>query len=393
MRELDEQASALYPELRALKEQLHRHPESSFHETDTTALIREKLEELGLVFVDLGMETGIVAVLEGGSPGKTVAMRADIDCIAETEDARHTVRSDTAGLMHGCGHDFHTACLYGAARLLAAQRDTLKGRVAFLFQPAEEVTQGAAEMLSHGLWDKLGGAPAALFGLHNRPELPAGQIAVRKGPIMAGKINFRVTLRGKAGHGGAPHKCIDPIVAGAALTQGIQTIVSRSTDPLDALVCAVYSIHTDAPDFFVPASLSMTGSIRYLRDTVGERAAERLRVLADGNAAAYGCECEVELLPQVPVTRNVPSLFEIARQAAEETVGEEQVVCPLPDMGSEDFAVFGADVPSFFYWLGSGFPEKENAPWHSPKFLTNDCALPLGAALLARSALLTLKTI
>lgn len=388
---LDAQAAGLYGEMLALKEDLHRHPEASFQERRTTALLREKLAALDLRFVNLGMSTGVVAVLEAESPGKIVALRADIDAIAETEDESHAVRSEAAGLMHGCGHDFHTACLYGAAKLLSARRETFPGRVVFLFQPAEEETQGARALLDSGLWEKVGGKPDCMFGLHNRPELPAGQIAVLDGPIMAGKINFRVTLRGKPGHGGSPHKCVDPVVAGAALVDGVQTIVSRSTDPQDALVCAVYSLHTDAPDFFVPSSLTMTGSIRYLRDAAGRRAAERLKVLTAGVSAAYGCQAETELLPQVPVTRNASSLAEIAKRAAAETAGAENTVSPPPDMGSEDFAVYGTEVPSFFYWLGSGFPGRENAPWHNPEFCTNDAALPLGAALLARSALLALE--
>jgi len=388
---LDAQAAGLYGEMLTLKEDLHRHPEIGFQERRTTALLREKLDALDLRFVDLGMNTGVAAVLEGGNPGKTAALRADIDAIAETEEQSHAVRSETAGLMHGCGHDFHTACLYGAAKLLAARRETLSGRVVFLFQPAEEETQGAQALLDSGVWEKAGGKPDCIFGLHNRPELPTGQVAVLDGPIMAGKINFRVTLRGKPGHGGSPHKCVDPVVAGAALVDGVQTIVSRSIDPQDALVCAVYSLHTDAPDFFVPASLTMTGSIRYLRDAALQRAAERLNVLAAGIAAAYGCQAETELLPQVPVTRNAPSLVEIARRAASATVGTENTVSPPPDMGSEDFAIYGTEIPAFFYWLGSGFPGRENAPWHSPKFSTDDAALPLGAALLARSALLALE--
>ncbi|KAF5063076.1 M20 family metallopeptidase [Oscillibacter valericigenes] len=388
---LDTQAAGLYGEMLAFKEDLHRHPESSFQERRTTELLKEKLAALGLCPVDMGMDTGVVAVLEGERHGKTAALRADIDAIAQTENQNHVVRSETAGLMHGCGHDFHTACLYGAAKLLSARKETLSGRVAFLFQPAEEETQGARTLLDHGLWERMGGKPDCIFGLHNRPELPAGQIAVRNGPIMAGKINFRVILRGRPGHGGSPHKCVDPVVAGAALIDGVQTIVSRSTDPQDALVCAVYSVHTDAPDFFVPSSLSVTGSIRYLRDAAGQRAAQRLRDLAAGVAAAYECQAETQLLPQVPVTRNAASLAEIAECAAAETAGAENVACPPPDMGSEDFAVYGQEVPAFFYWLGSGFPGRENAPWHSPDFRTNDAALPLGAALLARSALLALE--
>lgn len=387
MDSLKNEALALFPKLKSLKDTLHRSPELSFCEHKTTALLKQELAHLGLRLVDSGMETGVVAVLEGERSGPTVALRADIDAIAEHEPTANAVCSQNDGVMHACGHDFHTTCLYGAAALLSRKRENLNGRVVFLFQPAEEITQGASAMLSYGLWERLGGKPACLFGLHNRPELLCGQIAVMEGPVMAGKTNFTVTLYGKAGHGGSPHKCVDPIVAGAALINGIQTIVSRSTNPLDALVCAVYSVRTDAPDFFVPTSLSLTGSIRFHSEEAGENAAARLKAMAESTAAAYGCTVEIALIPQVPVTKNAPSLFPVARNAAIKTTGETGIVTPLPDMGSEDFAVFGAEVPSFFYWLGSGFPERKNAPWHSREFITNDDALPLGAELLARSVL------
>lgn len=388
---LKREAAALYPALKALKDALHRAPEPSLNERNTSALLREKLSALGLAIVDLGMEAGIVALLEGELPGPTVALRADIDAIAERESPLHAVRSQTEGFMHACGHDFHAACLYGAAELLVSLKAELRGRVAFLFQPAEEITQGAAAMLAHGLWGRIGGTPKCVFGLHNRPELPCGQIAVIEGPIMAGKTNFKTTVRGKSGHGGSPHKCADPVVAGAALISGIQTIVSRNTDPFDALVCGVCSVRTDAPEFFVPNSLTLTGSIRFQRDAAGTAAGERLCAMAEAICAAYGCTAETEILPQVPVTENSPELVALARRAAADTVGEENTVSPRPDMGAEDFSLFGKEAPAFFYWLGSGFPDRENAAWHSADFETDDGALPLGAELLARSALLGLS--
>ena len=197
-------ARRLLPELRSLKDDLHRHPELSFQETRTTALLKARLTGLGLELAELGMPTGAAALLRGGRPGPTVALRADIDAIAQQEAPREGARSEVPGVMHGCGHDFHTACLWGAARLLSQRREALAGNVVFLFQPAEEITQGARAMLEHGLLEKLPARPRCLFGLHNRPELPAGTIAVMEGPVMAGKSHFTITLHGKAGHGGSP---------------------------------------------------------------------------------------------------------------------------------------------------------------------------------------------
>lgn len=377
--------------LKALKDDLHRHPELSFQEYRTTAVLTEHLAALGLEIVDLGLETGVVALLRGAERGKVVALRSDIDAIAAQEPPGPGA-SEHPGVMHACGHDFHATCLYGAAELLYERRATLRGDVVFLFQCAEEVTQGAATLLAHGLWEKLPcGKPHALFGLHNRPQLPRGQVAVMEGGVMAGKEHFEIRLHGVTGHGGSPHACVDVIVPAAAIVQGVQTIVSRSTDPLDALVCAVLSIHAGTAENFVPDALTMTGAIRAHSAAVMERAKGRLGALVGGVADSYGCTWELEFIPQVPPTVNSPEMTLLARRAAERVVGAQHIVSPRPDMGSEDFSLLGQDVPSFFYWLGSGYPERENAPWHSLRFRTDDDALPIGANLLAQSALVALE--
>lgn len=389
--ELLKQAEAMAEELRGFKDELHRRPELSFQEIRTTALLKQALTDLGLELIDLGMDTGAVALLRGGKPGGTVALRADIDAIAQQEAPHEGVVSQVGGIMHGCGHDFHTTGLYGAAKLLAGRRETLAGNVVFLFQPAEEVTQGAQAMLDHGLLDKLPERPRYLFGLHNRPELPAGTIAVMEGPVMAGKSHFTLTLHGKSGHGGSPHKCTDVIVAGAAVVNALQTVVSRDTDPLDSVVCSVLSIHAGTPDNFVPDTLTMTGSIRFHQEWAHQKACKRLEELTVGVAAAYGCTAEVSFHPGVPATVNSPKLTALARKAALALVEPDKVVSPRPDMGSEDFAVFGQHIPAFFYWLGSGFPGRDNPCWHNEHFRTDDSALPLAAALLAESALVGLE--
>ena len=388
-----EHARSLEPELRGLKDQLHRRPERSFEERHTTALLREILSALGLELVELGMETGVTAVLRGAHPGPTVALRADIDAIPQQEPSHPGACSQTPGVMHACGHDFHTAALCGAARLLSGRADSLSGNVVFLFQPAEEITQGAAAMVAHGLWDKLPARPQALFALHNRPELPAGQIAVMEGPIMAGKSHFTIVLHGVSGHGGSPHKCTDVIVAGAAVVNALQTIVSRDTDPLNSLVCSVLSVHAGTPDNFVPDLLTMTGSIRFHQEQAHQKAQQRLEALTTGIAAAYGCRAEVSFQPGVPATVNSPAMTVLARKAALALVPPGQLVAPAPDMGSEDFAILAQDVPAFFYWLGSGFPGQANPCWHNEHFRTDDSALPLAAALLAQSALVGLDAL
>lgn len=386
-----EEAKALFPALKALKDDIHRHPEPSFEERRTTGILRQALAGLDIEPIDLGMETGAVGFLRGGRPGPTVALRADIDAIRQQEPADNGVVSECAGVMHGCGHDFHTACLLGAAELLARRRKELPGNVVFLFQPAEEITQGAAAMAAHGLWEKLPQRPVCLFGLHSRPEIPCGQVAVIPGAVMAGKTHFFITLTGVTGHCGSPHKCVDVIVAGAAIVSAIQTIVSRNTDPQEPLVCAVFSIHAGTPQNFVPETLTMSGDIRAHSDAVIQKTQDRLKALVEGIAASYQCGCDVSFVPEVPVTDNRPEMVLLAQKAARAVFGEENIVRPRGDMGSEDFAIFGREVPSFFYWIGTGFPDRLNPCWHNEHFRTDDDALPLGAALLAQSAMVGLE--
>lgn len=386
-----DRAKELSAELKAMKDDLHRHPEVAFQEVRTTQMLRQGLADLGLELVDLGMKTGAVAVLRGGKPGKTVALRADIDAIEQQEPLDNGVVSENDGVMHACGHDFHTACLYGAAKILAERRESLCGNVVFLFQPAEEITQGASAMVDHGLWDKLPVKPCRLFAQHSRPEIPCGQIGIIPGAIMAGKSHFIITLHGVTGHCGSPHKCVDVIVAGAAIINGIQTIVSRNTDPLEPLVCAVFSINAGTPENFVPETLTMTGDIRAHSDELLHSTERRLDTLARGIAGSYECSCEILFVPEVPVTWNGPEMTALARQAAGDIVGEANLVAPRGNMGSEDYAIFGKQVPSFFYWTGTGYPRRDNPCWHNEHFRVHDDALPIGAALMAQSALVGLE--
>ena len=201
-----QEAQALSGRIRAFKEDLHRHPELAYREYRTTARIKEEMAALEFSPIDLGMETGAVFYLRGGRSGKCIALRADIDALEQQEQSGATVVSEEPGHMHACGHDFHTSCLLGAAMLLKAHQEELAGSVALIFQPAEEPTTGAAAMLDAGLLSRLPERPEFLFGLHNRPEIPTGKIAVKPGAVMARKSNFRIILHGTAGHAGSPHK-------------------------------------------------------------------------------------------------------------------------------------------------------------------------------------------
>jgi hippurate hydrolase len=318
-----------------------------------------------------------------------VAIRADIDAIAETERTERPDKSLVPGLMHGCGHDLHTVAALGAAAILADRRDELLGDVYFIFQPAEEVTGGAAALLEHGLLRKLPAVPLGLFGLHSWP-MARGLVGARGDAVAAGKTNFRIKLTGKGGQGGFPHECVDPVVAAAALIAAIQTIVSRNADPRKSLVCAVYNMIAGDREFFVTDTVTLSGSVRALDPDTLEMAIGRLRELTDGVAAAYRCKAEMELLPQVPVLLNDPSLTQTAREGAGLVVGDENVLEPAPMLGSDDFSVYCAHMPVFYYQLGVTRPGAEPVQLHSPYFYADPEAAPIGAALLAQAAALSL---
>lgn len=371
-------------ELKDTKRYLHQHPEISMKEYKTTEFLKEKLISLGIELQDMGMDTGVVGILRTGKSGPVVGLRADIDAIKCHEMADVKDKSLIEGLMHACGHDFHTTALLGAAKVLSNMKDELSGDVVFIFQPAEETTSGAAELIKHGLFDKI--KIDYIFGLHNRPEIETGKVAVKKGSLMAAKDNFTIVLRGVGGHGGMPHLTIDPIVCGASIINSVQTIVSRNTDPLDAVVVSICSIHGGTPENLIVDEIVMTGSIRALSDKGRDTAKERLAAIIENTALTYECKANLSYDGDVPLLYNSEKMYHLACKTAKRAMGEESVVSTDPCLGSEDFAVYSKYVPTFFYWLGVG-KEEGSAPWHNAYFATDDNALKYGAALLAESVI------
>lgn len=373
------------PRLRAILSDLHQHPELSMEEHRTTARIREVLAETAVEIVDVGAETGVVARLAGGE-GPAVGLRADIDAITQQERADRPDRSLTDGKMHGCGHDIHTTGLLGAAMALSRCRDQLRGDVYFIFQPAEESLSGARYLVDRcGLWDKL--HLDAIFGLHNYPELPVGTVGIRPGPLMSYKDGFSLRLVGRSGHSSMPQKNIDPIVAAAALIQSLQTIASRNVGPLDAAVISVCQLHAGNAAGLVVDDAALSGNIRTLDPDVRARVLQRFRQIAEGTAAAYECGLELDLHPIVPGVCNDGALLPAAQAAAVAALGEGSVRTPPVNLASEDFSIYGLTVPSFFYFLGSGAPERPLYSWHNACFHPDERTPIYGAALLAQSVL------
>ncbi len=373
---------------KTLQEQLHRHPEAAYHELFTTEQILKEADscrtfadrtaDKKLVTIDLGMDTGAVFLLDAGKE-QTIALRADIDSV-ETE----------TGHKHLCGHDYHTASLIGAMKYLCQTESDIPFNVLFIFQPAEETTDGAKAMIAHRLMEKLPQKPVRLFGIHNRPEIPVGKIAVHQGSLMAEKNNYRVVFTGKAGHGGAPHHCVDPITAAAQFILAMQTVVSKNVDPFDNAVCGVFSIHSGTEVNNPPDEAVLTGTVRSLSHEAFLRIINRVECIARTCAECYECSARLEWIPLVPLLYNSGEMFRYALQAAELTAGKDNITDTEPTLASDDFAVFGQEIPGFYYWVGSGPSDPEQCggkPWHDPGFCIAPGYLNTAIPLLIHAAL------
>ena len=352
-------------------QELHANPENGFCEYKTTAIIRRVCAELGVETIDSGLDTGVLAWLDNGCD-ETVALRADIDAV-----------DFDSGPRHQCGHDHHTAALLGAMAYMKAHQGELRYNVAFIFQPAEESIAGAAALMEKGLWERFPKHPGAVFGIHNRPELPCGVIGVHQGPLMAAKSDFRLVIRGQQGHGSTPEKCIDPILPAAEFTAELPSLVSHELSPFDPAVCSVYSFHSGTEANTSPLHATLTGSVRTLCRESHAQLKARLAELAEDTAKANRCHLEsLEWLHEIPVLDNSAVLYTRARAAAGATVGEENVTDVQPCLGGEDFAVYMEDIPGFYYWVGSGLGgDAPVHPWHSDGFSVAEGFFPVAVPL------------
>lgn len=378
------EARALGPGLEELFEALHREPELGNREEKTAALIRRRLAALGWEAAPV-IGTGTVALLRGGRPGPTVGIRADIDALPITEDTGLPYASRVPGVMHACGHDFHTAALLGAAELLARRRESLPGNVKLFFQPDEEGDGGAQRMIAAGCME----APHvdAVFCCHVDSTLPTGTVSVRPGPICAASNPFSVTLRGRGCHGAKPHLGSDVIVAGAQVVTALQTIASRRTAPTEPVVVTVGAFHSGSAGNVLAETAELTGILRTMGGEARERVKGDFRSIVSGIAAAMGVEADITITESYSGCRNDPAMTALLCRAAGEILGPGQVrQLPEPSLGTDDFGYFSDAAPGCYYFIGVG--DREGAyPIHSPHFTADRAALPLAAAVHVRTVL------
>jgi amidohydrolase len=375
---------------------IHRHPEIAFQEVRTAALVASRLESLG-ISVRTGVGgTGVVGTLHGGRPGRTVLLRADMDALPMPEAAtpfNEGFRSEVEGAMHACGHDAHTAMLLGAAELLASRRASLAGTVTFMFQPAEEIVQGAPAMMADGLLDPL---PDGAFALHVAHNLPTGSLFSAPGPTAAASDRFEITLTGRGVHAAWPHLGIDPVVAGAHLTTALHSLVSREVSPGDPAVITVGSLVAGTVGNVIPDTATLLGTVRTFRPATRDHLERRVADMANGVAAAFRCTAEVAYTRGTPPVINDAGAVDLTRRAVINVAGEKAWASPVndgPTMGAEDWAFILERVPGCMFVLGVRDPNWESPrPIHSPRFTLDENALPYGVAAMAGVALEFLST-
>lgn len=367
-------------DLTAWRHDIHAHPETAFEEHRTAEFVAKRLAEFGIE-VHRGLAgTGVVGTLKGNAPGEhAIALRADMDAlhIHERNDFGHI--SQNQGKMHACGHDGHTTMLLGAARYLAETRN-FAGTVHFIFQPAEENEGGGRVMVEEGLFSKF--PVEAVFGMHNWPGLPAGQFAVRTGPMMAGSDSFEIVVTGKGAHGAMPHLGVDPIVVAAQIVTALQTIVSRNAHPLESAVVTVTQFHAGDTWNVIPQEVVLRGTARSFQSEVQDLIESRMHAIAESIGAAYGARVNVRYMRRYPPVVNSERETDIAAEVLENVVGAANVRRDLlPSMGGEDFAFLLQKKPGSYIWIGNG----ENREFlHHPNYDFNDEILPLGATYWAR---------
>ncbi|MQP64924.1 amidohydrolase [Niveispirillum sp. SYP-B3756] len=359
---------------------IHENPETGFEEFKTSAFVVEKLKEFG-VEVHTGIAgTGVIGVLhgQGGPNGKAIGLRADMDALPMQEANEFAHASKVPGKMHGCGHDGHTTMLLGAARYLAETRN-FSGTVNFIFQPAEEGLGGGRRMVEEGLFQRF---PCDMvFGMHNWPDLPPGEMVVKSGPIMAGADQFEIKVAGKGGHAALPHHTIDPIVIAAHIVTAVQSIVSRNVSPIESGVISITQIHAGSAYNVIPEEVVMRGTVRALSHEVRDMLEARLRHIVETVPVTFGSSASMTYRRGYPPTVNhAGAPTDLAAAVARQLVGEDKVYSNVgPSMGAEDFAFMLLERPGCYVWVGQG-GSALGCQLHNPRYDFNDEILPLGTS-------------
>ncbi|WP_286975284.1 M20 family metallopeptidase [Acetomicrobium sp. UBA5826] len=366
-----------------LRREFHMYPEKSGEEIRTSRRVKEELDKMGILNINAG-GTGIIATKKGGKPGKTVALRADMDALEVSEKTDKLYKSKNEGLMHACGHDGHTAMLLGVAKILSEIKSELPGTVKLIFQPAEEVAQGALRMIDDGAMDGVDN----IFGMHLWSGLPTGKVSVEAGPRMAAVDVFDITVQGKGGHGSAPHEGVDAVVVASNIVMALQTIVSREFTPLEPLVVTVGKLVAGTRFNVLASEAKLEGTNRYFNPKIKDVLPQAIERIAKQVAVGYRAEAYVNYKFATSPVINDPESSSLAAKAAEKIVGKDGLVEYEKVMGGEDFAEYLKLAPGVFALVGIGNEKKGTTyPHHNPNFDLDEDVLEIGVALYLQYAL------
>ncbi|TCJ18626.1 amidohydrolase [Flaviaesturariibacter flavus] len=380
---IKEKASQYAPEYIAVRRHLHAHPELSYEEYETSAYVQEKLRALNIPFRVMAT-TGVIGIIEGRNPGsRVVALRADMDALPINEENEVEYKSTRPGVMHACGHDVHTTCLLGAARILAETKDQWEGTVKLLFQPGEERNPGGASLLiKEGALQNP--APERIFGLHVNPQLEVGLVSFRGGKVMASADELYITIKGPGGHAAAPNWTVDTILVASHIVVALQQVISRNNHPLSPSVLTISAFNGGYTTNVIPSEVKLMGTFRAMDEEWRFKAHEIIRRIVTGTAESMGATADVHIDVGYPTVYNNEALSAAARRLAEGYLGEARVQETEVRMGAEDFGYYSQVIPGCFYRLGTANKAKGiTAGVHTPVFNIDESAIETGIGLMA----------
>jgi amidohydrolase len=369
----------------ALRRDFHRHPELGFEENRTSGIVAQRLRDLGYEVHTGIATTGVVGVLHGTLPGKTIMLRADMDGLPIDEENTVDYRSTHAQTMHACGHDGHVAILLGAAELIAQRRAELAGTICLVFQPAEEGKGGGEEMVRQGVLQRF--AIERAYGLHLSSSHPVGPLGFREGPMYASSDSLEITIEGRGGHGAAPHLSIDPIYVAGEFIVAVQQVVSRQIDPIEPAVVTIGAIHGGTTHNVIPSRVTLMGTVRAFNADVRAKMSERIERVLKGVCDTAGATYTFAYLWRYPVTSNDAEQTRYVKALAQSSIGADTVADVPQIMGAEDFSFFAEKVPACFYTLGAAGGPDSSWPHHHARFDIDEAALATGVRMMTAIAL------
>jgi len=376
--EIKSHVDEIFDEVVAFRRDLHMHPELSEEEKETSERIQGKLAELGVEFVSGVAGHGIVGTIYGQNKDHAVGIRADIDALPIAEQTDFDFKSQTPGIMHACGHDIHTAILYGTAKILSEMKDELPGSVKLFFQPSEETVGGAKQMIDEGCLQMP--KVESVIGLHVESTVPAGSVLFTPGPMNAASCEFYVTVTGKSCHGAHPDAGIDPLIPACSMVSALQSVITRKLDPAETGLITVGQFHSGTKNNVIPGESKFSGIIRTLNLENRDMIKEEIKRICHGIAVAHGASAHVEFHDSYPSLENDDQLYAWMKSAAEEALGEEKIfVQPKPSLGADDFSYFCHESRGLYYMIGTGLTDgRESFPIHSEFFNPDEECIRVG---------------